>query len=156
MNVLNLTDESDHDDQVGSSALLSGLLTTSISCSVIVQLFVFFRITRRRHDAEHHQLPVADLRPAGSGSHGQRLPRQTQGRNQQNRSLTGHWAGHWAGHWRVTERVTDGSEWRRSLILSGSLNNTSRLESNQEPQDRPVIRVKTNECKNTELWIWCH
>lgn len=111
-----------------------------------------FRITRRRHDAEHHQLPVADLRPAGSGSHGQRLPRQTQGRNQQNRSLTGHWAGHWAGHW----RVTDGSEWRRSLILSGSLNNTSRLESNQEPQDRPVIRVKTNECKNTELWIWCH
>lgn len=64
-----------------------------------------FRITRRRHDAEHHQLPVADLRPAGSGSHGQRLPRQTQGRNQQNRSLTGHWA----GRWRVTERVTDGS-----------------------------------------------
>lgn len=115
-----------------------------------------FRITRRRHDAEHHQLPVADLRPAGSGSHGQRLPRQTQGRNQQNRSLsgslTGHWAGHWAGRW----QVTDGSEWRRSLILSGSLNNTSRLESNQEPQDRPVIRVKTNECKNTELWIWCH
>lgn len=67
-------------------------------------------------------------------------------------SLTGHWAGHWAGRW----QVTDGSEWRRSLILSGSLNNTSRLESNQEPQDRPVIRVKTNECKNTELWIWCH
>ena len=80
---------------------------------------VCFRITRRRHDAEHHQLPVADLRPAGSGSHGQRLPRQTQGRNQQNRSLTGRWAGDWAGQ-----------------------NNTGRLESIQEPQDRLVMNVK--------------
>lgn len=40
---------------------------------------LLIRISSSRQDAEHHQLPVADLRPAGSGRHRQRLQRKTQG-----------------------------------------------------------------------------
>lgn len=38
-----------------------------------------FRITQSRQHAEHHQLPVAHLRSAGSGGDGQRVSWQTQG-----------------------------------------------------------------------------
>lgn len=43
---------------------------------------VFFsaRISCCYQNAEHHQLPVADLGPARSGSDSQRLPRPSQGR----------------------------------------------------------------------------
>lgn len=46
-----------------------------------LKCFCVFRITCSRQDAEHHQLPLADLRPAGSGSDGQCLPRPPQGTN---------------------------------------------------------------------------
>lgn len=44
------------------------------------------RISHCCQNAEHHQLLVADLRSAGSGSHRQRLPRPSQGRKQLLRS----------------------------------------------------------------------